>query len=80
MLMESAVLSLGFSKDSELLASGAQDGKIKVSKSSGHERLYLPNIRARFGKYRLANVCDDSTLRTHRVSRLFVSVKMGLRF
>ena len=30
MLMEDAVLSMNFSKDSELLASGAQDGKIKV--------------------------------------------------
>lgn len=32
MAMESAVLCLGFSKDSEMLASGAQDGKIKVWK------------------------------------------------
>ncbi|KAF9433925.1 Serine/threonine-protein kinase smu1 [Entomortierella beljakovae] len=32
MAMESAVLSLAFSKDSEMLAAGAQDGKIKVFK------------------------------------------------
>lgn len=30
MLMEAAVLSLCFSRDSEMLASGANDGKIKV--------------------------------------------------
>lgn len=32
MAMESAVLCLGFSKDSEMLASGAQDGRIKIWK------------------------------------------------
>ena len=31
MLMEAAVLSLCFSRDSEMLASGANDGKVKVS-------------------------------------------------
>ena len=30
MMMETAVLCLNFSKDSELIASGSQDGKIKV--------------------------------------------------
>ena len=30
MLMEDAVLCLNFSRDSEMLASGSQDGKIKV--------------------------------------------------
>ena len=30
MMHDDAVLSLGFSKDSELLVSGSQDGKIKV--------------------------------------------------
>jgi WD40 repeat-containing protein SMU1 len=30
MLMDDAVLCLGFSRDSEMLASGSQDGKIKV--------------------------------------------------
>ena len=32
MLMESSVLCLAFSRDSEMLASGAHDGKIKVRK------------------------------------------------
>ena len=31
MMHDEAVLSLNFSKDSELLVSGSQDGKIKVS-------------------------------------------------
>ena len=30
MMMDDAVLCLGFSKDSEMLATGGQDGKIKV--------------------------------------------------
>lgn len=32
MMMEEAVLALSFSRDSEMLASGSQDGKIKVWK------------------------------------------------
>lgn len=32
MLMEDAVLCLAFSRDSEMLVSGSQDGKIKVRK------------------------------------------------
>jgi len=31
MMMDDAVLSLAFSRDSEMLASGDQEGKIKVS-------------------------------------------------
>jgi WD40 repeat-containing protein SMU1 len=31
MMMDEAVLCLAFSRDSEMLASGGQDGKIKVS-------------------------------------------------
>ena len=31
MMMEDAVLCLSFSRDSEMLATGSQDGKIKVS-------------------------------------------------
>jgi len=34
MMMDDAVLCLCFSRDSEMLASGGQDGKIKVSKFS----------------------------------------------
>ena len=30
MMMDDAVLCMGFSKDSEMLATGGQDGKIKV--------------------------------------------------
>ena len=30
MMMEDAVLCLGFSRDSEMLASGSRDGKIQV--------------------------------------------------
>jgi len=33
MMHDEAVLALSFSKDSELLVSGSQDGKIKVSKA-----------------------------------------------
>ena len=32
MMMDDAVLCLTFSRDSEMLASGGQDGKIKVQK------------------------------------------------
>ena len=32
MLMEESVLSLNFSRDSEMVASGSKDGKIKVWK------------------------------------------------
>lgn len=38
MLMEAAVLSLCFSRDSEMLASGANDGKIKVSSSTTRQQ------------------------------------------
>lgn len=31
MMMDDAVLCMGFSRDTEMLATGAQDGKIKVS-------------------------------------------------
>lgn len=31
MMMDDAILTLSFSRDSEMLASGSQDGKIKVS-------------------------------------------------
>ena len=37
MLMEAAVLSLCFSRDSEMLVSGANDGKIKVSQCTIHQ-------------------------------------------
>lgn len=32
MMMEEAVLTLSFSRDSEMLASGSQDGKVKIWK------------------------------------------------
>ena len=32
MLMEDAVLCMSFSRDSEMLATGSQDGKLKVCK------------------------------------------------
>jgi len=34
MMMDGAVLCLAFSRDSEMLATGAQDGKIKVTSKS----------------------------------------------
>ena len=34
MMMDTAVLCLAFSRDSEMLASGAKNGKIKVLKSN----------------------------------------------
>ena len=37
-MMDDAVLCMSFSKDSEMLATGAQDGKIKVCK--GHAYMY----------------------------------------
>lgn len=36
MMMDDAVLCLTFSRDSEMLASGAQDGKIKVGSFTAH--------------------------------------------
>lgn len=33
MMMDAAVLCMGFSRDSEMLATGSQDGKIKVGAS-----------------------------------------------
>ena len=41
MLMEDSILCLAFSRDSEMLASGSQDGKIKVSKSELDPSVYL---------------------------------------
>lgn len=37
MMHDKAVLALAFSRDSELLVSGSQDGKIKVKKRSFHQ-------------------------------------------
>lgn len=36
MMMDDSVLCLAFSRDSEMLASGGQDGKLKVLFSSAH--------------------------------------------
>lgn len=41
MLHETAVLALNFSRDSELLVSGSQDGKMKVGSDFGHHLLQL---------------------------------------
>ena len=40
-MMESAVLSMTFSRDSEILATGDQAGKIKVRKIQYHSALYF---------------------------------------
>jgi WD40 repeat protein len=49
MMMDDAVLCLTFSRDSEMLASGGQDGKIKVCLKS-HDKMVLSttchNIRS----------------------------------
>lgn len=34
MMMDDAVLCMGFSRDTEMLATGAQDGKIKVDEDN----------------------------------------------
>ena len=34
MMMDDAILTLSFSRDSEMLVSGSQDGKIKVDTSN----------------------------------------------
>ena len=52
MMMESSILSLSFSRDSEMLASGSNDGKIKV-------HCCVPvslKIFYRFGKFLLVSV------------------------
>ena len=41
MMHDGAVLAMGFSSDSQLLASGAQDGKIKVHFASKHSRSFV---------------------------------------
>lgn len=40
MMHDEAVLALSFSKDSELLVSGSQDGKIKASQRQSVSTLY----------------------------------------
>lgn len=44
MVMDGAVLALTFSRDSEMLASGSQDGQIKV----GEENLFVIKNRMNF--------------------------------
>lgn len=41
MMMDDSVLCLAFSRDSEMLASGGQDGKLKVLFSSAHFYNYV---------------------------------------
>jgi len=45
MMHDDAVLCVDFSRDSEMLASGSQDGKIKVSNSCLHLRLHELTFR-----------------------------------
>jgi len=45
MMHDDAVLCVDFSRDSELLASGSQDGKIKVSNARLHLRLHELTFR-----------------------------------
>lgn len=45
MMHDDAVLCVDFSRDSEMLASGSQDGKIKVSNASLHLRLHELTFR-----------------------------------
>lgn len=50
MMMDDAVLCMCFSRDSEMLATGAQDGKIKVSifKSFRQKCCFCVSIRGVF--------------------------------
>jgi len=60
MLMEDPVLCLNFSRDSEMLVSGAQDGIIKVAKFNLKFRLYIRSFyetyNFRSGKFKRVNV------------------------
>ena len=40
MLMEDSVLCVAFNRDSEMLASGSHDGKIKVCMTHVHTHIY----------------------------------------
>ena len=41
MMMDDAVLCMNFSRDSEMLATGSQDGKIKVRRTSLLTKYFL---------------------------------------
>jgi len=49
MVMDGAVLALTFSRDSEMLASGSQDGQIKV----GEENLFVIKNRMNFKDWKV---------------------------
>lgn len=54
MMMDDAVLCMCFSRDTEMLASGAQDGKIKVQ----HEtQLFISSLWCKIGFLHLFNMC-----------------------
>ena len=44
MMMEAAVMCLNFSRDSEMVASGSQDGKIKVNVLSDQKMIIIKSI------------------------------------
>lgn len=50
MLMEDAVLCMSFSRDSEMLATGSQDGKLKVSLFCIHPLLFFKKFHFLFTK------------------------------
>lgn len=69
MMHEQAVLCLKFSHDSEMLASGSQDGKIKVLilRNGGGAALKSEFVGFRFGNCARASVCVNSKGRIRRV-------------
>lgn len=51
MMMDAAVLCMAFSKDSEMLATGSQDGKIKVRwQFAAYWNHHMHNLSASFGQ------------------------------
>lgn len=82
MAMDQAVISLSFSADSELLASGSTDGKIAVTRGMSKEKVLViePLLSCRYGKYRLDTVLDDSHPLIVRASHRFASTRTLVRF
>jgi len=58
MMMDSAVLCMAFSKDSEMLATGSQEGKIKVHEYTGGVTLLL---RGHIASDHLASILSLNT-------------------
>ena len=68
MLMEDSILCLAFSRDSEMLASGSQDGKIKVSQSELDPSVYLLFMPFYGCAFNTVKLCVDSKKNSWKVN------------